>query len=62
MCHYGSYYGGLGYGHGVFGGLGYGYGCGLGSFRRLGHGCGFGGYGFGYRPFRYGRCGFSSFY
>ncbi|KAM5153831.1 uncharacterized protein ACOB7L_022836 [Callospermophilus lateralis] len=37
MSYYGSYYGGLGYGHG----------CGCGSFRRLGYGCGYGGYGYG---------------
>ncbi|XP_075860255.1 keratin-associated protein 19-8 [Microcebus murinus] len=65
MCHLSSYYGGLGYRRGGFGGfdgLGCGYGCGLGNFRRLGYGCGFGGYGYGYRPFRYGGCGFSNFW
>ncbi|XP_028020237.1 keratin-associated protein 19-8-like [Balaenoptera acutorostrata] len=63
--HYSNYYGGLGYGYGGFGGLGYGYVCGCGSFRRLGYGCGFRGYGYDcchYHPLRYGGYGFSSFY
>ncbi|KAI2595888.1 LOW QUALITY PROTEIN: KRTAP19-4 isoform 1 [Pan troglodytes] len=60
MSYYGSYYRGLGYGCGGFGGLGYGYGCGCGSFRRLGYGCGFGGNGYGCcRPSCYGGYGFS---
>ncbi|KAL2805339.1 keratin-associated protein 19-1 [Daubentonia madagascariensis] len=63
MSHYGSYYGGLGYGCRGFGGLGHGYGCGCGSFRRLGYGCGCGGYGYGYHcPLCYRGYGFSSFY
>ncbi|XP_069396725.1 keratin-associated protein 19-8-like [Delphinus delphis] len=61
--HYSNYYGGLGYGYGGFGGLGYGYGCGCGSFCRLGYGCGFRGYRYGYcGPLCYGGYGFSSFY
>ncbi|XP_055135418.1 keratin-associated protein 19-7 [Symphalangus syndactylus] len=44
MRYSGSYYGGLGYSCGGFGGLGYGYSCGCGSFRNLGYGCGYGGY------------------
>uniref|UniRef100_A0A8C5V730 Keratin associated protein 19-7 n=1 Tax=Microcebus murinus TaxID=30608 RepID=A0A8C5V730_MICMU len=60
MSYYGSYYGGLGYGCGGFGGLGYGYGCG---FPRLGYGCGYGGYGYGCcRPSCYGRYWSSGFY
>ncbi|XP_026236540.1 keratin-associated protein 19-6-like isoform X2 [Urocitellus parryii] len=54
MSYYGSYYGGLGYGHG----------CGCGSFRRLGYGCGYGGYrygsgfgGYGYGCYRPSCCG-----
>ena len=54
--YYGSYYGGLGYGLGGFGGLGYGYGSSYG----LG---GYGGYGYGYfRPSFYGRYLSSGFY
>ncbi|XP_076725120.1 keratin-associated protein 19-3-like isoform X2 [Callospermophilus lateralis] len=62
MSYYGSYYGGLGYGHG----------CGCGSFRRLGYGCGYGGYGYGsgfggygygcYRPSCCGGYGISGFF
>ncbi|KAM5278460.1 keratin-associated protein 19-7-like [Hipposideros larvatus] len=49
MSYYGSYYGGLGYGYGGFGGLGY--------------GCGYGGYGYGCcRPWCYGGYRFSGFY
>ncbi|OBS75176.1 hypothetical protein A6R68_14286, partial [Neotoma lepida] len=40
MSYYSGYYGGLGYGYGA-------YGCGCNSIRRLGYGCGYGGYGFG---------------
>ncbi|EDK98366.1 mCG1038058 [Mus musculus] len=44
MSHYSSYYGGLGYGYGSFGGLG----CGCNSIRRLvGFGSGYGGFGYG---------------
>ncbi|XP_023403952.1 keratin-associated protein 19-3-like isoform X1 [Loxodonta africana] len=70
MSYYGSYYRGLVYSYGGFGGLGNRYGCGCGSFRRLGHGCGyrgfgsgFGGYGYGgHRPSFHGGYGFSRFY
>ncbi|XP_024095287.3 keratin-associated protein 19-7 isoform X2 [Pongo abelii] len=63
MSHYGSYYRGLGYCCGGFGGLGYGYGCGCGSFRRRGSGCGYGGYRYGCcHPSCYGGYGFSGFY
>ncbi|XP_021085048.1 keratin-associated protein 16-3-like isoform X3 [Mesocricetus auratus] len=68
MSYYNSYYGGLSYGYGGFRGLG-----GCNSIRRLGYGCGFGGYGYGsgYGGYGYGCCrrpsccggyGFSSFY
>ncbi|XP_075399503.1 keratin-associated protein 19-5-like [Tenrec ecaudatus] len=70
MSYYGSYYGGLGYGFGGFGGLGHG--CGYGLFNRLGYGCGYRGYGygsgfggFGYGCFRPSCCksyGFSGLY
>ncbi|XP_063515997.1 LOW QUALITY PROTEIN: keratin-associated protein 19-4 [Pongo pygmaeus] len=58
ISYYGSYYRGLGYGCGGFGGLGYGYGCGCGSFHRLGYGCGYGGYGYGsgFGGYGYGCC------
>ncbi|XP_024095288.3 keratin-associated protein 19-6 isoform X3 [Pongo abelii] len=58
MSHYGSYYRGLGYCCGGFGGLGYGYGCGC-----YGYGSGFGGYRYGCcHPSCYGGYGFSGFY
>ncbi|XP_075399498.1 keratin-associated protein 19-7-like isoform X2 [Tenrec ecaudatus] len=61
MSYYGSYYGGLGYGLGGFGGLGHG--CGYGLFNRLGYGCGYRGYGYGScRPSYCGGYGFSGFY
>ncbi|XP_074189690.1 keratin-associated protein 19-8-like [Rhinolophus sinicus] len=63
MSYYSSYYGGLGYGYGGFGGLGYGYDCGRGSFRRVGYGCGYGGYGYGcWHQCYYGRYCSSGFY
>ncbi|XP_028612107.1 keratin-associated protein 19-8-like isoform X2 [Grammomys surdaster] len=63
MSYHSGYYGGLGYGYGGFGGLGCGYGCGCNSIRRLGYGCGFGGFGYGcFRPSCCGGYGFSSFY
>ncbi|XP_055965442.1 keratin-associated protein 19-3-like [Sorex fumeus] len=58
MCYYGSYYGGLGYGYGGFGGLGYG--SGIGGY---GYRSGFGGWGCGcYRPTCCGGYGYSGFY
>uniref|UniRef100_H0XFX0 Uncharacterized protein n=1 Tax=Otolemur garnettii TaxID=30611 RepID=H0XFX0_OTOGA len=66
MSYYGSYYGGLGYGCGGFGGLGYGYGCGWDNkyvALRYGYGSGYGGYGYGCcRPSCYGRYWSSGFY
>nr|XP_037846810.1 keratin-associated protein 19-2-like [Chlorocebus sabaeus] len=58
MSYYGSYYGGLSYGCGGFGGMGYGYSCGCGSFYRLGYGCGYEDrrYGCGYRGYADGCC------
>ncbi|XP_075399504.1 keratin-associated protein 19-3-like [Tenrec ecaudatus] len=58
MSYYGSYYGGLGYGCGGFGG--YGYGSGFGGF---GYGSGFGGFGCGcFRPSCCKGYGFRGFY
>ncbi|XP_049714112.1 keratin-associated protein 19-6-like isoform X2 [Elephas maximus indicus] len=60
MSYYGSYYRGLVYSYGGFGGLGNGYGCGCGSFR---FGSGYGGYRYGCSyPSCYRRYGFSTFY
>ncbi|XP_023403953.1 keratin-associated protein 19-6-like isoform X2 [Loxodonta africana] len=62
MSYYGSYYRGLVYSYGGFGGLGNRYGCGCGSFRH-GSGSGYGGYGYGCCcPSCYGGYGFSGFY
>nr|XP_030736786.1 keratin-associated protein 19-7-like [Globicephala melas] len=63
MSYYGNYCQGLGYSCGDFGGLGYGYSCRCDSFRRLGYGCGYGGYGYAcYHPYYYRRYWCSGFY
>ncbi|KAB1283153.1 hypothetical protein Cadr_000001052 [Camelus dromedarius] len=64
MSHHSSYYRGLRFGYGGFGGLGFGPGFGCGSFHRLGHGFGFSGYGYGSGSgsFRHGCCRCPSFY